>query len=93
MSAADKTKLDGLHDADGSETKVTAGTNVTITVEGTTASPYVVGVTNGTAAGQMQYWNGTAWVTVASGLNGQILKYKNGLPTWTIPLLCGGVVH
>ncbi|MBE0639480.1 MAG: DUF1566 domain-containing protein [Bacteroidales bacterium] len=36
----------------------------------------------GTAAGQMQYWNGTAWVTVAAGLNGQILKVKNGIPTW-----------
>jgi hypothetical protein len=36
----------------------------------------------GTVAGQMQYWNGTAWVTVASGQNGQILKYKNGVPTW-----------
>ncbi len=29
--------------ADGSETKVTAGTNVTVTGSGTTASPYVVG--------------------------------------------------
>jgi hypothetical protein len=36
----------------------------------------------GTAPGQMQYWNGTAWVTVESGQNGQILKYKNGVPTW-----------
>jgi len=39
--------------------------------------------TTGTATGQMQYWNGTAWATVASGLNGQILKYKNGVPTWS----------
>jgi len=42
-----------------------------------------VGITAGTSSGEMQYWNGTAWVTVASGLNGQILKYKNGVPTWT----------
>jgi len=34
--------------ADGSETKVTAGTNVTVTGSGTTASPYVV---NATASG------------------------------------------
>jgi len=39
--------------------------------------------TTGTASGQMQYWNGTAWVTIASGLNGQLLKFKNGVPTWT----------
>jgi hypothetical protein len=40
-------------------------------------------VPNGTVAGQMQYWNGTSWVTVAVGMNGQILKYKNGVPTWS----------
>ncbi len=38
--------------------------------------------TPGTQAGQMQYWNGSAWVIVATGQNGQILKYKNGVPTW-----------
>jgi hypothetical protein len=38
--------------------------------------------TSGTESGQMQYWNGTVWLTVASGQNGQILKYKNGIPTW-----------
>ena len=37
---------------------------------------------SGTTPGQMQYWNGAAWVTVAAGKNGQILKYKNGVPTW-----------
>ncbi|MHC1704760.1 MAG: beta strand repeat-containing protein [Tenuifilaceae bacterium] len=70
--------------ADGSETKVTAGTNVTITGSGTTASPYLVNSTQapGTETGQMQYWNGTAWVIVAAGTNGQVLKYKNGVPTW-----------
>jgi hypothetical protein len=36
----------------------------------------------GTSAGQMLYWNGTTWVLVAAGLNGQILQYKNGIPTW-----------
>jgi hypothetical protein len=39
-------------------------------------------VPEGTQAGQMQYWNGTAWVTVAAGQNGQILKYIDGIPTW-----------
>ena len=36
-------------EADGSETKVTAGTNVTVTGAGTTASPYVVNATGTTA--------------------------------------------
>jgi len=39
--------------------------------------------TTGTAPGQMQYWNGTAWVTVAAGQNGQVLRYRNGVPTWS----------
>ncbi len=71
--------------ADGSETQVTAGTNVSITGSGTIASPYVVNATQtpGTTPGEMQYWNGSAWVTVAAGINGQILKFKNGVPTWT----------
>ncbi len=36
----------------------------------------------GTAAGQMNYWNGSAWVTVAPGTTGQTLTYCNGVPTW-----------
>jgi len=73
--------------ADGSETKVTAGTNVTVTGAGTTASPYVVnatGATPGTVAGQMQYWNGTAWVTIAPTQNeGATLQMIGRIPTWT----------
>ena len=43
-----------------------------------------VGVTSGTAAGQMQYWNGTAWVTVAATENeGATLQMIGGVPTWT----------
>ena len=38
--------------------------------------------TTGTAPGQMLYWNGSAWVSVAAGQNGQILKFVNGVPTW-----------
>ena len=38
--------------------------------------------TTGTAAGQMQYWNGTSWVTVAAGTFGQTLEFRNGAPVW-----------
>ena len=37
---------------------------------------------DGTTAGQMQYWNGTLWVTVAPGSAGQVLSMINGVPTW-----------
>ncbi len=61
MSAADKTKLDG--------------------------------VATGTAAGQMQYWNGTAWVTVAPSYNGSTLTLVNGVPTWQYELKAGEVLN
>ena len=47
-----------------------------------TANNAKVGVTNGTTAGQMLYWNGTAWIIVAPGKNGQTLVFLNGAPTW-----------
>jgi len=41
----------------------------------------------GTVAGEMNYWNGTAWVTVAPGLSlpgnqALTLSLCNGVPTW-----------
>jgi hypothetical protein len=38
----------------------------------------------------MNYWNGTAWVTVGPGSNGQNLTFCNGVPTWgPCPLVIG----
>ncbi len=36
----------------------------------------------GTNVGEMMYWNGTAWVAIAPGTNGQTLTFCNGVPTW-----------
>jgi len=36
----------------------------------------------GTVAGQMTYWNGTAWITVAPGAQNSCLQFLNGVPTW-----------
>ena len=30
----------------------------------------------------MKYWDGSAWVVVSPGTNGQTLTYCNGVPTW-----------
>ncbi|MEI6434825.1 MAG: hypothetical protein WCP32_08275 [Bacteroidota bacterium] len=44
----------------------------------------------GTSVGDMQYWNGTQWVSVPAGLNGQALTFTNGIPVWTQPVTnCG----
>jgi hypothetical protein len=47
------------------------------------------GLPNGTAAGEMMYWNGTAWVSVAAGVEGQSLSFHNGTPTWESRLSVG----
>jgi len=39
----------------------------------------------GTAPGQIQYWNGSAWITVAPGTTGQVLTFISGVPTWGAP--------
>jgi uncharacterized protein (TIGR02145 family) len=39
----------------------------------------------GTTPGDMLYWNGSAWVKVAAGSNGQTLSFYNGAPVWSTP--------
>ncbi len=67
MSAADKIKLNGI---DGSETKLTAGSNMTITGSGTTSSPYVIGATT-LSIGQ-SYQGGIIFWLDATGQHGLI---------------------
>ena len=38
--------------------------------------------TQGTTVGDLLYWNGTAWVVVPAGQQGQQLVMDNGTPTW-----------
>jgi hypothetical protein len=45
------------------------------------------GLPNGTATGEMMYWNGTAWVSVTPttslpGNQSKTLRFCNGVPTW-----------
>ena len=41
------------------------------------------GVLPGTAQGQMNYWNGTDWILIPPGTEGQTLRHVNGVPAWT----------
>jgi uncharacterized protein (TIGR02145 family) len=51
--------------------------------------------TEGNAAGDMLYWNGTtnAWVKVAAGSNGQTLTFIGSRPVWTGSLPANTVVN
>jgi hypothetical protein len=72
-------------DASGGNNYIDLGTQQMMSV------PYSLyagnGLKNGTTAGEMMYWNGTAWVSVALGLSlpGDLaltLSLCNGVPTW-----------
>ena len=56
----------------------------TNTLEYKTTSGWVslISNPNGLNAGEIQYWDGSAWVTIAPGTEGQILTLTSGLPTW-----------
>ncbi len=38
---------------------------------------------NGTNPGDMYYWNGSSWVLIPIGAQGQVLTVSNNIPTWT----------
>jgi hypothetical protein len=78
ITTADITNLGNLSgvntgDQDGSETKVTAGTNITVTGSGTTVNPYVVNATGATTLtiGQA-YQGGIIFWLDATGQHGLI---------------------
>ena len=60
----------------------TAGKVLTSTDVNGNAAWQTPSVVPGTVAGQMIYWNGTAWVNVAPGTNGQVLTFIGGIPQW-----------
>ncbi|WP_213523618.1 fibronectin type III domain-containing protein [Nonlabens sp.] len=37
---------------------------------------------DGTAVGAMNYWDGTNWVSISPGANGEVLKFVNNAPAW-----------
>jgi uncharacterized protein (TIGR02145 family) len=47
-------------------------------------------LTNGTVNNQMLYWNGTSWVNLNPGSNGQVLTLCNGILIWTSNGVCPG---
>jgi uncharacterized protein (TIGR02145 family) len=68
----------------------TGGTNYSITgTEQTTSVPYGLyienGVQPGTAAGQMEYWNGSTWIKIEPVVNATAkLLLINGVPAWVV---------
>ena len=66
---------------------LTAGTGISITNNSGAVTIASTAVPSGATAGDMLYWNGTAWVKVAAGTSlpgnqAQTLVFCNGVPTW-----------
>lgn len=38
---------------------------------------------DGTAVGAMNFWDGTNWVSISPGANGEVLKFVNNAPAWS----------
>ena len=75
-TTAEQTKLAGLNNADGSETKVIAGTNITITGSGTIASPYVINATTTHTLGE-SYGGGIIFYVTPDGQHGLIAETQD----------------
>ena len=60
--------------------------------ENTNNANSVKTVANGSNVGDMNYWNGTTWVPLNKGIQGQTLTFCDGKPTWTIGDVCPGTI-
>lgn len=92
MSAVDKTKLDGLENADGSETKLTAGSNVTITGSGTSASPYLINASCGSHYIGEEYLGGIIFYLYIGSdgeQHGLIVSKSEGAELWQTKSVTG----
>jgi hypothetical protein len=87
------------------EMDVNGGTNYTISgVTEFVSVPYakmaenannansVKTLSNGANVGDMCYWNGTTWVPLNKGTQGQTLTFCDGKPAWTIGGVCPGMI-
>jgi hypothetical protein len=71
FTTVEKYKLDYLTIYDGSETKIKAGTNMTVTGKGTTANPYVLNADNKHYAGEL-YAGGVIFYVDQTGQHGLV---------------------
>lgn len=85
--------IDGTGDAiqvstevDGSETEITAGSNVSVTGAGTTANPYVISASGGGGGATITYNAGSGALVTASGVGITFAKNTaTGVYTFSIP--------
>jgi uncharacterized protein (TIGR02145 family) len=79
-------------DVNGGANYSISGVTEFVSVPYAKMSDAVKTVANGANVGDMNYWNGTTWVPLNAGSEGQTLTFCGGKPTWTIGGLCPGTI-
>src|SRR6056297_476610 len=70
-------------DPDGATSYTITGTSQLLSVPYALHAKTTESVPTGTQPGEMQYWDGSEWITVPTGNEGQVLTLSGGVPTWT----------
>jgi uncharacterized protein (TIGR02145 family) len=79
----DETNPTGLYFFDGTAWKNVAGVQGIKGDKGD-QGPAGTGISSGTSKNQLMYWNGSAWVTLNPGTNGQVLTVSDGDLIWKL---------
>lgn len=83
-----KTELD----VNGGTNYLISGTTEFFSVPYALHSNSVKTLKNGVNSGEMNYWDGTTWVPLNTGSQGQTLTFCDGKPTWTVGGVCPGSI-
>jgi uncharacterized protein (TIGR02145 family) len=78
-------------DLDGGASYTISGTSQLVSVPYALHAKTAENVPSGTQTGEMQYWNGSEWVTVPAGNEGQVLTFTGDVPTWITTVGMGDV--
>jgi uncharacterized protein (TIGR02145 family) len=74
-------------------TTLTAGTGISVTNNAGSITIANTSTLPSASTGDMMYYNGSAWVSVAAGSDGQTLTFIGGRPVWTGSLPANTVVN
>lgn len=83
-SATTATNADHATSADNATYATSAGSATSATSAGTANTAKDLDITNA-EAGDVLYYDGSNWVRLAKGSNGQVLSLESGLPAWKDP--------
>ena len=79
-------------DVNGGENYTISSVTEFVSVPYAKSAENVKTLSSGTNVGEMNYWDGTKWMSLNIGEEGQTLTFCDGKPTWTVGGVCIGAV-